>query len=289
MDPQDARIDPETFFEPNFVLPPLPEVATRVRELIETGDANANQVADMLASDPALTAQILAIVNSAYYALPREVSDVRHAVAYLGLSEVHRVVLTASVMTTLAPTDRKHFDGFWFHSFYTALVAKLIARRFERTMNPEPLYASALLHDVGKLVYVKFFPDHFNTLSEACEQDSIRFVDAEKKHDFPSHALFGSVLCQRWGLPKPIGRACEAHELEHVRAHNAGDELDDYLKVIAVANLLCNLELADTEYKSAIHQQSMAALGCSDEGFLLLMGEVYEQKDEVQRFLDQLK
>ena len=83
---------PETFFEPNFVLPPLPEVATRVRELIETGDANASEVAELLQSDVALTAQILAIVNSAYYALPREVNEVRHAVgpaivAFLGKDE----------------------------------------------------------------------------------------------------------------------------------------------------------------------------------------------------------
>ena len=60
------------------------------------------KVADLIGSDPALLAQTLKIVNSAYYGLPREVTRPQMAIAFLGLSEVYRMVLSLSVINTVS-------------------------------------------------------------------------------------------------------------------------------------------------------------------------------------------
>ena len=176
----------------------------------------------------------------------------------------------------------------WHHGFYTSLVARLLARKFERTLDPEPLQTAALLHDVGKLVYASFFPGAFEALNEHLERAGGRFQDAELHLGHPSHARLGAVLAERWSLPHPVARAATCHELEHLVAHNEGDRLDDDLRVICVANLLCNLETADRGYRGAIHDAARRALGCDEDGFLLLMAEVYELKDPVQRFVEKL-
>lgn len=67
------------------------------------GDAAA--VADLVSSDPGLVAELLKVVNSAYYGLQRANNQVSHAVAYLGLDQIQRIVLSVSVTKTFDTGD----------------------------------------------------------------------------------------------------------------------------------------------------------------------------------------
>jgi HD-like signal output (HDOD) protein len=110
---------------------------TDLLERINSGDATATEVSDLIASDPGLIAHMLKVINSAYYGLPRQITDIKHAVAYLGFGEIHRIVLTVAVMQSLEPKDRDLFMEFWSHSFFTALVSKKVTRAFERSWTRE--------------------------------------------------------------------------------------------------------------------------------------------------------
>lgn len=285
------HIDPDRFLKEHFSLPPLPELVTTIVDMVNSGTAGASDVADLVSTDPALTAQILKVVNSAYYGLPRRIADVKHAVAYLGLAEVQRIVLALSVMKALAPESREDFDRFWFHSFYTALTAKQVARAFERSLDTGDLYAAALLHDIGKLVYLKFFPDHFRELDRWARQNRRLMLDAERHYELPSHTTLGALLCEHWRLPDPVKDACVKHEPDYLRQADDPSALPPFHKVLCVSNLLVNLGTAplDDELKDSIHRLTQQATGCSESEFLVLMGEVYELEGEVKRFLEQLQ
>lgn len=288
MNVSSATLDPKGFLKEHFVLPPLPVVVQKLLERLSSDQANAKEVAELLAADVGLVAQIMKIVNSAYYGLPHPIRDVKHAVAYLGLGEIKRVALTVSVMEQMAPQDSGEFERFWRHSFHTALTAKTVAKTFARGIDPEELYVSALLHDVGKLVYMKFFPTHYREMADYCTRNSAMMTQAEERLGYPSHTLFGAVLCDRWLFAESVKDACRCHELEDLKRINADSAVgNDDLRVICVSNMLGNLidQKLSVELNDAIQREVITALGCSDDEFVLLMSEAHQLKSEVEQFV----
>ena len=283
-----GSVHPDTFLEVGFPLPSLSPSLNRLRKTLGSGPADVREVAAVLSADTELVDRIMKIVNSPYYSLPTAIRDVRHAVAYLGADEIERIALVVAVMDELAPQDAVEFDRFWYHAFLTALTAKAICKNFARGVDPEQLHVAALLHDVGKLVYLKFFPEHYRELTGYCVSRATLMVDAEKQLDLTSHIALGVTLADRWSLPPVVKRACSLHELGDLkRLNDDPTESGDELRVLCSANLLSNLatgELA-TEVKTQIRAEVLRALDCNEGGFLLLMGELYELKPVVQRFL----
>jgi putative nucleotidyltransferase with HDIG domain len=286
--PQEPRAN-RVFHEP-FDLPPLPAVARRVLESIHSGRATATEIADLLGADPALVVQILKIVNSAYYGLPRRIAEVRHAVAYLGLAEIERLALAATVMKEFATDDVEELQRFWFHSFYSALICKRLARQYAKNLDAEELHTAALLHDVGKLVQLKFYPETYARMMRYCRARGRLLVEAERRFECPSHVMLGATLCERWNLPECVARACARHEPEQLEGLEPSAPRYEETRLICVANLLSNLagdELA-AEVKQQLREAALRALGNTEEEFLLQMGEVYALKTEVEAFLRQL-
>ena len=75
----------------------LPEIYLRLRDVLDDPDSNLADVADVVGNDPAMTAHVLRLVNSAYFGLATEVDTLSHAVSMLGTQEVHDLVLAVSV------------------------------------------------------------------------------------------------------------------------------------------------------------------------------------------------
>ena len=269
----------------HFTLPPLPEIVARLMEMMAGDAGDAGEVADLVTSDPGLVAELLKLVNSAYYGLPRAINQVRHAVAYLGLAQIQRIVLSASVMKTFDTGDAVEQRRFWAHSFYVALTSRVVARHFEPTVDPETLYAPALLHDIGQLVCFKFFPEQYRRIREQVTARQTPFADVEKDLEVPSHGQLGAELAEAWRLPEGVKECCEKHELEDLR-----DELTPLQRVVCVSNLM--VHLADGNLCEDLAQRVQAdlidVLGCSEQEFLIVMAEVYDLRMEVISFLDQL-
>lgn len=280
-------LDEESLLGRQFTLPPLPQVAVKVLDSIASDDASAGEIGELIGTDPALAAEVLKVVNSAYYALAREIRDVKSAVAYLGLAKINNIVMVTSVMQAMAPSDADAKKGFWFHSYYTALASKVVAKHVDDAPSLDELYAAGLLHDVGKLVYLKLFPDHYRELSDYATSNGRFLTDAERHFEQPSHLTLGTLLCDHWRLPDSIKHACEAHELEHLEGDQCAHPVQ---RVVAIANLLVHLHDSDLEpsLNEQITAAAQGAIGCSEQDFLVLMGEIYDLEQEVCRFLDQM-
>ncbi len=265
-------------------------MATKLLQRIHSGNATASEIADLLSADVGLVAQILKIVNSAYYGLPRPITEAKHAVAYLGLAEIEQVALAATVMNELSSGDREQHRIFWAHSFYSALISKRLQRRYAPTVDAEELHTAVLLHDIGKLVYAKFFPEHYAKLLEHCRTNGLLMVEAERALDYPSHQTLGELLCEQWNLPDLIRRACLNHELDDLKSLDMDQPRAEQTRLVCMANLLSNLATGDLspETKQEIMEVTTASIDCSEQDFLMLMGEIYELKSEVESFLRQL-
>lgn len=285
------EIDPKTFFRKNFTLPALPEVVNEIQNVLSADDPDIEKVAELISSEPSLVAQALKVVNSAYYGLPQEITKVKSAIVFLGLSEIYRMVLSLSVVNTLAIKQKKELTDFWFHSFYTALSTRYLAKKYNPYLPFEELWSAAILHDIGKLIYLKFFPDHYKALRHYCREKKRLFSDAERHFSLPSSALFGALLCEHWTLPDFIGNACRSHTLRDLKGINADDPSTHFIQMICLGNVVTTLstEELDDEVKHDIASSTMAALECSEARFLAMMGDIYELKIEVDKFTAQFR
>ncbi len=269
-------IDPETFLMQHCALPALPQVVVDIQALINSADANVKNISGLIMTDPGLTAQILKIVNSAFYGFRREITDIAFAVAYIGFNEIYNIVLTFSVVDTLIVEEISELDSFWEHSLYCARCAKFLAKKIEPLLNPENIWLGAILHDIGKLVYFKFFPEHYKRIVEISETSGRLYSEVEKDFDIPTSSYLGQLLCSRWNLPNIIKAACESHSIGDI-----DDAMEnDYKKIICSANLVSVLvtEFLSENVKHELLESLMKLLNCSKEDWLTLMGEFYDLK-----------
>jgi HD-like signal output (HDOD) protein len=284
------KIDPKTFLRQHCALPSLPGAVVELQRVIQSGDGDTDKVAKLISSEPALLAQALKIVNSAYYGLPREIGDVRFAIAFLGLNEIYRMVLSLSVINTLAVHRVHDLDDYWFHSFYAALCTKHIANKYDPHLSFEELWSAAMLHDIGKLVYLKFFPDHYKGLKDFSREQGCLFSEAERHFSLPSSAFLGTLLCDHWRLPEKIREACELHSLKELLAIKENTPSAGFRRMICLGNLLA---IVSAEELSSANRQDVSAavqtaLNLTEAEFLTLMGDIYELRIQVEKFMDQL-
>jgi HD-like signal output (HDOD) protein len=286
---ENIEIDPKTFLHQHCSLPAMPKVVTEIQQEIHREDADMQKVARMINGEPALMAQIFKVVNSAYYGLPREIGQVQMAIAFLGLNEVYRLVLALSVINTLNIRNPAEIKSFWFHSFYTAVCTKHLARKYEPYLPYEELWAASMLHDIGKLVYLKFFPDHYKALSDLAATEGVLFCDAERQLSLPASAYLGTLLCDHWRLPGEIRQACEFHTLRDRQAVEPDKEIPPVQRMVCLGNLTAILSggTLNETMKEELTDAIIDDLGCSDDDFLNLMTDVYALRSEADSFIQQ--
>jgi HD-like signal output (HDOD) protein len=285
------EIDPRTFLKDHCTLPALPEVVGQIQDMVRDENVVIEKVADLIGSDPALLAQTLKVVNSAYYGLPREVSRPQMAIAFLGLNEVYRMVLSLSVINTVSIVGKKEqLHRFWYHSMYTAVCCKYLADRYPHPLSKDDLWSAAVLHDIGKLVYMKMFPDHYEQIKRCCKQNGSLFSAAEEALGVPPSGYIGTLLCDHWRLPEVVRKACERHRLQDLRVQGEGSPTP-LQGLICLGNLLTVLvtERLSDEVQEDIKGVVMPALDISDEDFETLVEEISSLKGDVEGLMGQFR
>lgn len=201
-------------------LPTLPQVLVKLNEVIAREDACADDVADVIVTDPAVATNILRIVNSAYYGLQVRVSSVSLAVSILGFNATKKAALTAAVFATFGGKRKKRIDvpqfdpvAFWQHANFTGVAARVVGERCDRfdKMQPEDLYICGLLHDIGKIILLEKAPDEYAAVLAEAEQKNRPELEIEKERLGFTHADVGSVLAIKWFLPEDLTIAIRYH------------------------------------------------------------------------------
>jgi HD-like signal output (HDOD) protein len=279
------EIDPKTFLREHCKLPALPEAVMRIQGMIQDDETDSAMIAEIISGDPALVAQVLTVVNSAYYSLPKTTSNVKYAVAYLGLSVIQRIVISVGVVNAMGIEEKNELNNYWYHSFFTALITKFLAKKFWTYLDPEDLWTASILHDIGKLVYIKFFPEHYKELKRYCEQNGCLFSEAEEYYKLPASSYLGSLLCHHWRLPRKVEDACGYHSLSHISKQGS-----DFQTVIALGNLLATLSAGglNESCKNRIKEVAENILELSPDSFISIMADVYDLKSEAEKFLTSL-
>ncbi|HET6250695.1 MAG TPA: HDOD domain-containing protein [Tepidisphaeraceae bacterium] len=202
-------------------LPTLPAVAIRVLEVTRSDGSTADQVVELISSDPALTARILQLVNNAASGVRGEIESVQRAVVLLGFEAVRSAVLAVSVFQTFGAVSVSpggHFsrEEFWKHCVAVASCAELLAEHLKVhgtqargvevriRVAPGDAFICGLLHDLGKVALDAVLPKSFGRVVEACDLLRGNIADIEQTVIGLDHMVVGKRLCEKWNLPAVI-------------------------------------------------------------------------------------
>lgn len=221
----------------------LPEIYNKVSELIENPKTSAETLANIISRDETLTAKLLRIANSPFYkAYPEKITSITFAIALLGFNATKNLILSVSILDLFQDFEEEFKSvvrGLWTHSITCAVASKIIAQTI-RYKNPEEMFVSGLLHDIGKLVELQLMPKKFKEIIELTKKDKIFMGIAEFQILKYTHTDVGKMLGSHWNLSPQIVNCIEFHHTPE----NADSEFQTQVAIVNIADIFAHaLEL----------------------------------------------
>jgi putative nucleotidyltransferase with HDIG domain len=193
-------------------LPPAPRVLPELLTVLNDPNIDTERVVRVIRYDPSLTANILQLCNSAYFASATPVDDLDEAVNRLGTEEIYRLVaayLGGRVMSSAQKGYGIDQGELWKHSVAAAVAAQLMAR--EKGDSESVVYTATLLHDIGKIVLSEALEAEYSRLIEETERNQQSLLDTEVALLGAHHAEVGGRLLSRWRFPASLVAAVTHH------------------------------------------------------------------------------
>ena len=193
-------------------LPPLSATATRLLEILSDENCSLGELAHVIAQDPAVTARILGVANSAYFGQTSPIHTVEEAIIrVLGLNMVKSLAFSIALSGVFDTAKCQAFDleSYWYRSLATALLSRAICSHIPERERPDldSVYLAGLLFDIGTLVLVHLFPDQYARVIAKRAQPPVQDADQLESAEMGVSSIeAGAWLTDRWHLPPVVVR-----------------------------------------------------------------------------------
>jgi HD-like signal output (HDOD) protein len=181
-----------------LTVPLLPEVAVRVARASSKDSINAQQLADIIAADPALTMYVLRIAASAAKRPESPIVSLAHAIAWLGFDEVANIAFTVALQGKLLDVKGQQHKArrLWRHSLASALWSRQLAHMLARETGM--CYLCGLLHNIGKVITLSAVHELAQRAGKKlASEDYDRLIETFHRH-------VGARVMTAWALPSPL-------------------------------------------------------------------------------------
>ena len=269
-------------------LPRLPNVITKIMEILENPKSTARDIDNVIKTDQTLTAKTLKMVNSAYYGFPRRITTVTDAVVILGFNTVRSLALSATVCKMFLGGS-KDFDreALWEHSIAVAFASRIIAKRV-RYSDEEEAFVAGLLHDVAKIVEDQYFHEEFMKAVTKSKNELISLLECERQELGMDHSLIGRRVADKWNLPLKITKVIGYHH----QPEFAGGEDQEITSIVHVADVLVKIrKIGDSgNYGSIeINKTAIAALKLNKKDLAEIVQKLILEMKKAEEFLKIIK
>lgn len=197
-------------------LPALSSSVVGVLKALDKESVSMAEVEEIVLADPAVVTKLLRVVNSAYFGLPKPVSDISQVLLILGIQQIRNLVMAIGVLNALSATSPRIQAlqrEFWEHSFLSGAVAREVGKlRGIRGDDETTSFVCGLLQDVGKLFLITLFYMPYQEVLRKVEASGLELVVAEKQTLGVTHAELGAMLAERWNFPIQFTRVIGQHE-----------------------------------------------------------------------------
>jgi HD-like signal output (HDOD) protein len=202
----------------------LSESFMRIRELIDDETSTIDDVSSVILLDPALTATILKLANSAFFNYPGKIDTISKAVLVLGITEVYNLVIAFFTKEAFKgiSTNKQYLDDFWLKSVDCALLMKFLGTHLG-IAHAERLFIFGLLHNLGELIVYQVDSDK----QKACDSKDINvlpWVKQQKVLGF-TYGQCSASLLKRWQLPYSVFSPIGDQDADDISQHHPETQL----------------------------------------------------------------
>lgn len=243
------------------VIPTLEASKMRLFQVLQDDDTDIERLEGIISADPAMTAKIVKLANSPFYRLAKGTTGIHQSLLTIGMDMVKCITLSMAVIKSLK-VESKLASRLWAHSYATALIALSLSRDKEEK---DRLFTGALLHDLGRMVFLFTSPDTYIPLVEF----EGRWPDVSLENEVFTfdHAQLGEAVATKWNFPQGV--------VEIIRNHHAPVSRTSAM-VYLINHVICR------------HEQGEVGMDPADEQPLSsYLGEMY--KDLVNTILQRYK
>lgn len=211
--------------ENRIKLPTLPEVALKVREAVESEDADVGLITELVGGDAAISARLIQVANSPLYGGRVAIENVQMAVTRMGLKLVKDLVVSLAMKQIFQASSEAldaAFRRVWEDSIEVAAISRVIAQN-SADLTPEQAMLAGLVHNIG----------HLPVLTSLDSQ--IGFAADQRMVERYCNTLgpeIGCLILESWHFTEALVKVpCECVDLSRDSAQ------PDYIDIVQVARL----------------------------------------------------
>ncbi|MCP3892930.1 MAG: HDOD domain-containing protein [Desulfobulbaceae bacterium] len=268
-------IDLKTIIKTSETLLSLPDICFQLKRIVDDPDSSADDLAKLIVKDPALTARLLKLVNSAIYYFPRQVSSLKHAITLVGTQQLYILALATSATAIIRSVEdvQIELETLWKHSVYSAVIAEKIAT--QKGLDKESLFVAGLLGNIGTLAVVKYDPEITLKAITPKESNQLPWQREEEVLGF-TMAEAGASLLDAWGLPDEI--------IAPIRYHHSPMYAKAFLKSSCALNIATRMasgilkeeQSQEHNFLEIIDEYALTMLEISEEELVSIQAQAEE-------------
>lgn len=240
-------------------VPHIPDIIAKLREELATPEPDSKKISDLVAQDPALSGEIIRLVNSPLYGGVSTISSVHQAVVRMGMDKVVNLV-TAEIVKNAFGEMSSPVSRIWESILDEAKAAMSIARLVEGT-EPDEAYLLSIMHDAGTLV-LSSLHNEYSRIWDMNISAPVSVIQHERALFNTDHTVIGYLFAHHWKLPDPMPSAIYLHHQANC-ARIPDDRLRAMVALIKLASFLNTLPFRDmelpemTQYRMAAQRELM--------------------------------
>ena len=264
----------------------LPQITMRIIEVVQDPQSTAHDLHKIVANDPALSARVLRVVNSAFYGLPGQIGSIDRAIMLLGLNAVKNIAVAASL--TKMFKDGVVCDDFtgadlWTHSVAVGATNKLITTEMGMAL-PDEAFLAGLIHDLGLVAIMQI---HSEKLAEVVGlvKSGVTFRAAEERVLGTNHETVGKALTEQWKFPRSFQYVAGYHHCPmELAAENRSLAV-----VTCISDILCSnrsLGLSVTVDDNEVPDNLVTEIGLTNEHISEINDRIEEELEVVRALVE---
>ncbi|SHI70369.1 HD-like signal output (HDOD) domain, no enzymatic activity [Malonomonas rubra DSM 5091] len=216
-------------------LPPVPAVATKVLELLGDEFADYKKLGDAISSDPAVSARLLKVANSAFYSMSRQIKTLDHAIAIVGERTLRSLVLAAS-LEGMNKSYGLLEKMLWEDSIGCAIGCRVLARKFS-SADPEEAFLAGLFRHLGKVIMNYSNGEAYRALVEAVYTGEGSYRQLEGNYFPYAHAVVGAAVLDKWNFNRSLVMTTLHHDDLKIPVEEEEEGSRDLFRLTATVNL----------------------------------------------------
>ncbi|HNX24242.1 MAG TPA: HDOD domain-containing protein [Spirochaetota bacterium] len=225
-------------------LPTFPENIIELQQLCNKRESSIEDISERISRDPALTADVIKLSNSAGFVPGKKITTIKEAVKIIGLKNLY-FILTASTAKKILGNKYKKFELIWEHCVRVAYYSRLISKIKNLGNMADSAFITGLLHDIGKIVLLSTDEKIIHTISEITKNKQLRSSSILEEISIGiSHAEIGGLIAEKWNFPDNL----KIPITNHHSPLNSGPEYKELTYIVYFANMLCGIEINKYNY-----------------------------------------